>query len=112
MKELMILSIIILLMSSCDNDSNDLLNTINTDIPVCVQGIIDNPEQSSDLKTIKVQEVNGELHYWLNTDFTHFDGVEFILNSNCNVICSFCGEYIPAECIDEYDTDWIIIWEK
>ncbi len=103
----MLLSIILLL-SACDN-SNEM---INTEIPVCIQEIIDEPELSSELKTVRIQEANNELHYWLNTDFRHADGIEYIVNSSCDTICSFCGECLPPGCSREYDENWITIWEK
>jgi hypothetical protein len=56
--------------------------------------------------------VDGELHYWLNTDFTHFDGVEYVVNMECDTLCSFCGECYPPECSFEYEFDaWRVIWE-
>lgn len=85
---------------------------ISTSIPTCIQNIINDEELSKTLKTVQVQELRGELHYWLNTDFRHFDGVEYIVNNKCDTICSFCGECIPAECSFDYNQDWIKIWEK
>ena len=85
---------------------------IDTNIPICVQKILDSAESRVDLRTVRVQVLDNELHYWLNTDFTFFDGVEYIVNSSCDTICSFCGECFQAECATEYDDSWITIWEE
>ncbi|HRX29532.1 MAG TPA: hypothetical protein P5235_09100 [Saprospiraceae bacterium] len=107
MKIIIILSVVFIFNSCTKSDA-----PIDTSIPNCIQEIIDDPNLSKDLKTVRVQNVNKELHYWLNTDFTHFDGVEYIINSRCDTICGFCGECIPADCSKEYDEIWTIIWEK
>lgn len=85
---------------------------IDTTIPVCIQNTIDDTILSMDLKTVRVQNVDNELHYWMNTGVTHFDGVEYIVNSKCDTICSFCGECIPSECSENYDNNWKVIWER
>jgi len=101
--------ILLLLITAC-NKSN---GPIDTSIPICVQEILDNVELSKDIRTVRVQELDNELHYWLNTDFVRFDGVEAIVNMNCDTICSFCGFCAPAKCSSEYDEEeWITIWEK
>jgi len=64
------------------------------------------------LKTIQAITLNNEIHYWLNTDFTHFDGTEFIMNEQCDTVCFFCGECFQPECANDYDfEDWEIIWQ-
>lgn len=98
----------VILLASC-SESND---NGDSNIPSCIQEILDDPVLSSDLKTIRVQENNDELQYWLNTDATFFDGVEFIVNSQCETVCSFCGECFPPLCASDYDFEsWITIWE-
>ncbi len=85
---------------------------IETTIPDCIQKIIENTHTSEDLKTVTTQEVDDGIDYWMNTDFTHFDGVEYILNSKCDTICFFCGACLPAKCSENYNDDWRIIWER
>lgn len=108
MEKLMLL-LTILLLSSCGDKSNDLMDS---DFPVCIQEIIINPELSTDLKRIRTQAVNDEIHYWLNTEFIESDGEEFIVNSSCDTICSFCGFCLPAACTEDYDSEWTTIWER
>jgi len=98
--------VIILLLASCSKA------TIDTDIPVCIQDILDDSELSSDVKTIRVQENSTELEYWINTDFTFFDGVEYIVSAQCDTLCAFCGECFPGACTNDYDDTWVVIWEK
>ena len=86
---------------------------VSKELPPCIKNITEDSVKSVSLKTVKVQRVRGELHYWLNTDYRHMDGLEFIVNEQCDTLCSFCGECIPAECIDDYcEDDWVTIWEK
>jgi hypothetical protein len=83
------------------------------DIPDCIQEIIDNDISPVPIKTIQVQKIKGELHYWLNTDASHWDGGEFIVNNICDTVCVICGECFLPECYDDYDfSAWEIIWEK
>jgi len=42
----------------------------------------------------------------LSTCVTQSDGVEFVVNSYCDTVCSYCGEYWPAECTKWYDESW------
>jgi len=98
---------IIILLTACTKNKVEL----DTSIPICIQEILNDPVASLDIKTIRVQQNNGELHYWLNTDFTHFDGVEYIVNMDCDTVCSFCGECIPPECTRDYKDAWEVIWE-
>jgi len=96
------------LISACTNTDD-----INTEIPECIQIIIDDNLSYVPLKTIRVQKKDGELHYWLNTDARHWDGGEAIVTATCDTICGFCGECIEAECAGEYEEDeWVIIWDN
>jgi hypothetical protein len=85
----------------------------STELPECIESIIEDSILSMDLKTIRVQYVNQEAHYWLNTDFMHFDGGEFVIDASCDTTCILCGECFPPACNDNYNfEDWLIIWEK
>ena len=107
MKKLIILLITFTLNSCIKSD-----NPIDTMLPDCIEHIIGDSNLSNGLKTVRIQEVDNELHYWLNTDNTHFDGVEYIVNSKCDTICSFCGECLPPACTKNYNRRWGVIWEK
>ncbi len=86
---------------------------ISTEVPVCIQLMLDDQDPFVEIKTVQVQEVAGELHYWVNTDATHWDGVEDIVNNQCERLCQFCGECLFPECTKQYkDNKWTIIWEK
>ena len=96
------------LFTSCTNSEYE----VDTTIPDCIQEILNDSIASADIKTIRVQENDGELNYWLNTDFTHFDGLEFVLNVNCDTVCIFCGECYPPSCAYDYEFEWKVIWEQ
>jgi hypothetical protein len=70
-------------------------------------------KSSEEAKTIRTQTVDGETHYWLNTDARTYDGLEYILNESCDTVCSIGGFRLPLPCESDYDfEDWEIIWEK
>ncbi len=94
--------ILAIILSSCNVGDQ----CSSKELPECI-------ELSEDLKTVRVQKVKGELHYWLNTDFVHFDGIEYIVNNKCDTVCSFCGECIQANCANDYEWEsWEIIWKR
>lgn len=106
-----ILPCLLIIFISCHCDKED--NIIDTKLSTCMENFLSDKVLSASLKTIRVQNVNGEPHYWLNTDFTQFDGAEYIINKNCDTICSFCGECIPLACSYNYHYEkWQIIWQK
>ena len=83
-------------------------------LPDCIQELIDS-EEGDDLKTIQRQEVNGEFHYWLNTDARHADGNEDFVNDFCETECFIIGNPYPSlpECLQNYHyNEWEIIWER
>ena len=100
--------IVLFLIVSCKPEESLDLN-----LPVCIENVIQDSILSKNLITIQLQKINGENHYWMNTDFRHSDGPEYILNNQCDTICGFCGECNPDECINDYKSKkWKIIWEK
>ena len=97
--------VFILFLTACTNTEESL--------PQCIEDILEDQNLSTDIKTVKLQEVNGEKHYWLNTDHMYFDGVEFIVNEICDTVCGLCGECFPPDCYYDYDmSKWEIIWSK
>jgi hypothetical protein len=80
-------------------------------MPDCIQKIIDISSQQPFL-TVKMQKVDGECYYWLNTGASAWDGVEYIVNSHCDTICEMGGFRSPAGCLSKYDFDkWKIVWQ-
>ncbi len=82
-------------------------------LPPCVRDYIKDDAQNGTIKTIKVQEVNGENHFWINTDARHIDSGEIIVNSECQTVCWYCGECIYLDCVELYKyEDWETAWER
>jgi len=82
-------------------------------LPECIKEIVNNPAKNNDLKTIRLQVQGTEHYYWLNTDATAFDGVEYIINNRCDTVCYFCGECIYPDCLEQFkDKDWEVIWRR
>lgn len=110
-KNLIFIISILVILFSCSKESKNA--NIDKKLPDCLKEVVKNRDSRRELKRIKVQEVNSELHYWLNTDASQSDGVEFIVNTNCDTICTFCGECFPPECTTIYNyEEWITIWKK
>ena len=102
------ISLFLLILTACHCDSNN----IDLTLPNCIDSIVRNPKFSGELQTIKAQSVAGKLHYWLNTNSTQWDGAEYIVDMNCDTVCSFCGECFLPECTKVYRGKWQIIWKK
>lgn len=107
MKSILIIFFGLLLLSCTKQDECG-----NQKLPDCIKQKID-VSSVQIFQTVKRQKVDGEYHYWLNTGAMAWDGVEYIVNCNCDTICSYCGECFPPECSKKYDFDkWETIWEN
>lgn len=112
MNRIVYVGIFILLLSCIGCGIKD----INLRIPDCINGMISDSTITtfnSNLKTVQVQKVDNEHHYWLNTDARHSDRIEYIINSDCDTICSIGGGrgVKPANCLSDYSMEeWVIIW--
>jgi hypothetical protein len=96
-----------ILLSACckQDDCND------GKLPDCIQKIID-ISSTQPFLTVKMQKVDGECHYWLNTGANAWDGVEYIVNSHCDTVCVLCGFCPTPDCSKKYDFEnWEIVWE-
>lgn len=107
MKTLSIL-ILFLIFSNCKHEDG----MISPELPNCIENILADPKISESLKSISAQNVKGNIHYWLSTGVTQSDGVEFVVNSQCDTVCYYCGECWPAECTNWYIESWQVIWKK
>jgi hypothetical protein len=100
--------ILILTTTSCEKTKN-----CSDQLPDCINEILQNASKSKDIKTIKVQSVKEECHYWLNTGAMNYDLVEYIVDSKCDTVCFYCGECEPPECSDDHPFDkWETIWPQ
>ena len=112
MKNYLFLSVFCILVFSCGDDDTA------SGTPDCIQEKIDEYAANESLAPIAVYKttIGDEEHFWFNTEAVHVDGAEFILNAQCDTICGYCGECIPADCISEYpaygDDEWEFVWEK
>ena len=107
--EIYIRHFFIIILVSCDKVE------VGTELPICIADIIADEQRSVVLKTVKVQEVNGELHYRLNTNASGCDKIEYIVINTCDTICSLGGGrgVQPLLCLSQYeDSKWQTIWEK
>ena len=101
-----------LFLASCSHDAP------GPGTPECIKEKIDAYAADSSLFFIRVYKTaidNGE-HFWFNTKAVQIDGAEFILNEQCDTVCGYCGECVPADCIDDYpgygSDEWELVWEK
>ncbi len=101
------LFLLLLLFSVCQ--SNDCTND---HLPECILNMINDPNPLVTIKTIRIQNLDKVIHYWINTDATHYDGTEQIIDKDCNQVCYFCGECSPPKCLNLYSDEWKIIWRR
>lgn len=105
-----LLACLISLSMSCTKSKECIITPSN--IPECVLEKT-KEEKYSPIKTIKAVCIDGDIHYWLNTDDAHVDGTEAIVNSQCDTVCSIGGWRPPLECGQSYSyDDWILVWER
>lgn len=100
MEKLKLVSVLILftLCFSCKKEQG----IANNEIPTCIQSMIDDNE---DL-LIHKQEVDGQIHYWINTGANAVDGNEQIVNIICVEVCYY-GGWINPDCLENYVfEDW------
>ena len=99
-----ILLLLVLAMTSCCDKEEP--NQI--EIPQCIK---DNylVSSNSNLK-VKQWKKDGKVFYFFNTGASAFDGPEYIYNSSCEVVCTYCGECFQ-ECWKDFPTseseDWV-----
>jgi len=96
------IGLICLLSFSCKKESK-------VEVPRCILEIIEADER---VIGVSIQEVDGELNYFVSTGATAYDGFEYIYNSNCDTLCSYGGFAPLLDCLDVYVEDWISIWPK
>lgn len=113
MKNLLWISLAILATSCCKKSDDDGTISPCLGASPCLEAKLESFKTQPDAAAIKTQIVGGETHYWLNTNATWYDGVEYILGECCDTVCFFCGQcQIPA-CNDDYiNSNWETIWEK
>ena len=99
-----------LVFTSCKNEDN----FVDTSVPSCINDLLDQDVlEARSILTVRVQKLGTDHHYWLNTGFRAFDGIEYIVDTNCDTVCSLCGFCIPETCSEFYPIEnWQIIWQK
>jgi hypothetical protein len=82
-------------------------------LPDCIQKQIDLMGDAPPFISVKMQKVNGEYHYWLNTNArNYYGGVEYIVDSKCDTVCAYYGCY-PPKCSNDHPFDkWETIWPQ
>lgn len=110
MRILFFVGVLVMFALSCrDNQSM----AVNPELPLCLKNLITDTTATKDLISIQAQVVDNKQYYWLNTDFRHFDGVEYIVTAQCDTTCMMCGECIVPTCLDDFpDNQWEVIWEN
>ena len=94
--------LICLLCFSCKKESK-------VEVPSCIMEIIDVDERVGE---ITIQEVDGEIHYFVSTGAMAYDGQEYIYNTDCDTLCTLGGFAPLPDCFDIYDEEWTSIWTR
>lgn len=97
-----VVTTILIGLCSCSEPAEE----ITLDIPVCIQEVIDENESI----VILSQEINNETQYWLSTGVAAYDGIEHIVDSNCEQVCAY-GGWANFPCVNAYDHNgWQLIY--
>ncbi|MGE5357173.1 MAG: hypothetical protein ACM3PT_13150 [Deltaproteobacteria bacterium] len=101
--------LLLFVLNSCCKDEN----CDASKLPDCIQQMIDVVGDAPPFNSVKRQKVDEEYHYWLNTGAMAWDGVEYIVNCDCDTVCEIGGFRPPQDCSKNFDFDkWEIVWEK
>ncbi|MEO0899109.1 MAG: hypothetical protein AAFY71_22040 [Bacteroidota bacterium] len=96
------------LLFSCDQEGSNALD----DLPACVQDYIENADGSQKQHPIKAQRLGFKRYYWLNTGAMAFDGLEYIVDADCDTACSM-GGLLPPSCDLDFDNNnWEQVWPE
>jgi hypothetical protein len=109
-KVIVVLILTSLALISCSKATKE--NESQNGLPECIEQLTDDPSQVEAIKRVLTQTIEGETHYWLNTDAMHYDGSEVIVNNACDTLCLFCGECLLPPCASDYTNQWETIWER
>lgn len=86
---------------------------ISDAMPTCIQDKIDGKDYDGEkIIAIKYQDIEGVRHYWMHTGAMAYDGPEYIVDENCQDLCSFQG-MVRNECLEKYRAGtWSTLWER
>ena len=102
------LIIVLIVLAGCGKEEL----VLQTEVPQCIQDLLDEKENQRILKVL-TQVVDGDQHYWLNTDSRFVDGIEVIVSSTCDTLCTIGGFRVAPKCAEEYDDSaWTEIYRK
>ncbi len=106
---------ILCLAVACNRDDDLAPVGALEDAPPCVQefvGSINSIDRIYPPWYVRAQRIGAETHYWLDTGAPAWDGIDRVVDGNCNEVCSFGGFRLALACEADYDTKaWIEIWK-
>lgn len=83
------------------------------DLPHCIEVQINKPVSEIPFQSLSQQTVDDEVYYRISTGAIAYDGCDYVINANCDTVCTLCGFFMPRECWEKYDEQkWEVIWEK
>lgn len=111
MKNLFVCFLLVFVFLACNKEDDFVDGRIQT--PVCVAALYATTEIAAEngLLAVYRMDVDNEFHYWLNTGAMALDGPEYIIDADCDTVCSF--NMLPPACFSDYkDRDWELVWEE
>ncbi|MBK7093995.1 MAG: hypothetical protein IPH57_02605 [Saprospiraceae bacterium] len=96
MRFLLLIMFLFVLCSCCKDE-----NCNSTELPDCIRQMIDVVGDAPPLISVKMQKVDGECRYWLNTDAI-LKLAQYIVNSNVTLF-AIMVEIIQRDCLDDYN---------
>ena len=108
MKTILIIFLGLFLFSCTKQDKCD-----SEKLPDCIQQMIGVAGNEPPFNSVKRKNVDGEYHYRLNTGDMAWDGIEYIVNCDCDTVCEIGWLSPQQDCSKNFDFDkWETIWEK
>lgn len=109
--KLLFAAFLLISIAACQKD--DDCSCSGGDLPPCIEEMIADTSVTNHLQSIQRTQVGNEQHFWLNSGAAAVDGLEFIVNEQCDTVCYWLCFCVPPACADNYDiNNFEVVWEK
>ncbi len=99
--------------NACNEEAEDLTpEDASGDLPTCIGQLV---ASDNSILAVRVQPVEEQLHYWLNTGAMAYDGVEYVVSDHCDTLCTIGGLRLVGtgpECATKYTGEWRDVYTR
>jgi hypothetical protein len=82
-------------------------------LPACLEAKVAEISPKNTPFFVSKMNVNGQDHFWFSDGAMAVDGLEYVYDAECKVLCTLGGMRKPDECAKVYDAGkWTLLWEQ